>query len=255
MPLSHRWQPPVIDVESILKEFFDSHSNLPYSIRVAPSRLLDAGNGVISKGVIPKHRFVSFYPGFYCPPPPIYSVGSASGDFCIRQGEVLENLSAYRINCINNGGILDSSGYPRSSLPFSDGDIINHPPKGKSPNVFPIDFSWKKLITSSKQWSKSSQDLLLKYKNETNKLGQGLWYVDGTSLEPVYLSPEINHPDAGIVIVSLTDIKDDTELLMDYLFNTDSEVPFWYTPVDYSKIQLLPSDNHHPSSNQNVPLR
>lgn len=236
LPLSHRWQPPVIDIEPILKEFFDSRSHLPYSIQVSRSRLLDAGNGVISKGVIPKHQFVSFYPGFYFPPPPIYSIGSSSGDFCIRQGEVFENVSAYRISCSSNGGFLDSSGYPRSSLPFSDGDIINHPPKGKSPNVFPVDFSWKRLIATSKQWSKASQELLLEYKNETNKLGEGLWYVDGTSLEPVYLTPEIFHPDAGIVIVSLAEIQDDSELLMDYRFNPNTEIPFWYTPVDYSKI-------------------
>lgn len=152
-----RPQPPSINIELCIKDFFDNYvlnqSESQFRVVIDKSRLCNAGNGVMVHGYVPKHHIVSFYPGYYKPPPPTYSIISPSGDTCVKPGEVESVQSIYRISCPTVGGTIDATNYPRPSLPFCVGDIINHPPSGTIPNVYPLDFSWKSVLEASKQWS------------------------------------------------------------------------------------------------------
>lgn len=206
---------------------------LSFSIKIEPSRLLNAGNGVILSGQITKHQLVSFYPGFYTPPPPLHAIINASGETCIKGGEVISGDSIYKISCPTVGGSIDATDYSRPSFPYAVGDIINHPPQGVKPNVFPVDFAWAEVLKASESWRPESRQRLHQYMKHMNQFANGLWYIDPNTFEPIYVSAcQDKHPRAGIVIVSLTDIEDNQELLMDYRFNRAGPLPPWYKPVD-----------------------
>lgn len=85
----------------------------------------------------------------------------------------------------------------------------------------------------------------MQYRQEVNRVGAGLWYVDGTSLEPVYVPNANAIADTGIVIVSLRDIEDNAELFMDYQFNLKAGVPDWYSPVNYNLVRESSQGNKH----------
>lgn len=227
-------QHPKVDLELCARAFFSDNSN--FSVAVEKSRIIDAGKGVIASGRIPKHSIVSFYPGFYYPPPPTAAIMSSSGDNCLKASEISSVQSIYRISCPQVGGSLDSTTFARSNLPsFCDGDIVNHPPSGAKPNVFPVDFSWNALVNSSQGWDSRSRERLSEYAQSVNRIGEGIWYVDGATFEPIYYPTDGGKlPCAGIALVTLSDVEDGSELLMDYQFDLDGEVPEWYTPVDYS---------------------
>lgn len=226
-----------VKIENCLKEFFDSVAiQGRYSVHVSSSSLLNAGNGVFSGGKIRKHQLVSFYPGFYFPPPPLHSIMTSTGENCVKASEIATVNSIYRITCPTKGGALDSTSFPRPSLPFCCGDIVNHPPRGKLPNVFPLDFSWKDVWNDSESWSIESRIALKRYMTEVNKLGKGIWYIDGEALEPIYLPSSDQCSDIGIAIISICDIDDNAELFMDYKFNPKEPAPPWYFPLNYNKI-------------------
>jgi len=246
---------PTVNILQCAKTYFEQYENPSFTTEVISSNLLGAGQGVIAHGTIPKHQLVCFYPGYYSPPPPVWSVTSATGDACIRVGNLTMIESIYRI-CCHGGGTIDSTGFPRSQLPpYCHGDIVNHPNKGMKPNVFPVDFYWEDILSHAEQhWSSenNSKQQVMKYAQSINQIEkESIWYIDGSTLEPIPLSSYTKLP-AGIALISLETIPDGTELLMDYRFNEDDVLPDWYTPVSYdiatpasSPVETDHDDHHH----------
>lgn len=228
---------PTFNFLDCSKSFFENYHNLPFQTEVTTSKIFGAGNGVITHGTIPKLQIVNFYPGFYYPPPPPLSIMAATGDTCIRPGDVSSIDSAYRICCGNVGGAIDSTNYDRSTttaLSYCHGDIVNHPPQGYRPNVFPIDFLWKDILQESVSWTDEGRQRVIDYATKSNAIGKGIWYIDGGTFEVIPLSA-YRHMPAGIAIVSMEEIPAGSELLMDYQYEINEKTPSWYTPVKYTK--------------------
>lgn len=207
-----------------------------------------SGNGVFISGGVKKHQIVSLYPGTFEPPPPPLAVVAPDGDHCISPDELsLRNTSEYRIHCNSCGGYIDAAKAVKGVdtkfgsivAQFVVGHMINHPPKGVKPNVFPVDFYWHEFLDYAKKSVTPDQMQQLQHLadnlNSINCSDGNVWYVDPVTLEPVPLTAKCS-PMVGIAILARDNIESSsnaTELWMDYKFNPKSKLPSWYAPVDY----------------------
>lgn len=226
-----------------------NHCALDFTTFVKKSTANNSGDGVFISGVVKKHQLVSLYPGVYEPPPPALAVLSADGEHCISPDDLsLRSESCYRIHCNSCGGYLDAaksakgfdSKFSSIIAPYVVGHMINHPPKGVKPNVFPVDFYWTEFLDHVRCTVRpddlSQAEVFVDSINNIDSSSGGVWYVDPVTLEAVPLTANCS-PKVGIAIVATDDIKcnatEGTELWMDYRFNMKGTVPAWYSPVNY----------------------
>lgn len=234
-------------------------SSLSFSLEVKQSSVPNAGKGVYAaNGLINKFSVVCLYPGVYYPPPPAFSLFSFDNEFsCLKPNDLLAMMNqqqnpaenAYVMHCNNSGGSIDAE----NINPADDGDqirvghLINHPPKGIKPNVFPFDFIWEENLKNFKDLTsldlnqesvtKYDEKWLIEVENEAtrelNPIGEGIWFIDPSTLEIKYLSPYCaSH--AGVAIVASRDILAGEELFIDYRYEMSKNFipPDWYYPVD-----------------------
>jgi hypothetical protein len=189
----------------------------------------DSGNGLFAKSFIPKGTLISFYPGAYYPPLPLWTVGLPDGLIAtdLRPTGRGRFEDAYRIYH-SNGGYFD--GLKGVSSPIALAHLINHPPRIFSPNVVSIDFLWKSLCKST--------GLSLNHPtiHTLNQLAVGTdWFLDPITEEIVKIKESPNYPLAGIVFVSSKDIQPGQELFYDYRYDVKVYKPDWYEPVEEKK--------------------
>lgn len=225
-----------------------SNYRLDFSPIVKKSSAQSSGNGVYVSGPVGKHQFVSLYPGFYEPPPPALAVLSSDGEYCVSPDDLsLRSSSSYRIHCNSCGGYLDAAKFvkgidPKFSsvvAPYVLGHMVNHPPKGVKPNVFPVDFYWKEFMDHAKRTVHSDNiQYVEQFVNQMNPIdsdSEDVWYVDPATLEAVPLTADCA-PRVGMALVAVDAIEgstEGTELWMDYRFDMRGDVPCWYHAVDY----------------------
>lgn len=94
--------------------------------------------------------------------------------------------------------------------PFAICNYINHPPKGKKPNVFGYTYCFDK--------KKFPQELLPYIPHKFKQKPK--WYFGETA----------NY--RTVVFVSTSHIEPGDELFLDYRFNPKFDYPDWYHPVD-----------------------
>lgn len=209
-----------------------------FQLAVRPSKIFNAGRGVICQGSVKAGSLVGFYPGPYYPPPPLYSVVNADGDICLPSKSIFKMINvhervnaSYQIHCNRNGGYMDALTYdyenPQASS-YAVGHLINHPPASKLPNVRMVDFKWGNVHDSSQDDENGS---IWNTIQAMNPIADGVWFIDSSTGKPVFMSPNCA-PLVGLAIIATNDIQNEEELFLDYAYDeSDDNLPDWYNPV------------------------
>jgi hypothetical protein len=197
-------------------------SQLGFSVQVRESSVKGAGDGVWLNGRAQKGSIVAIYPGI------VYSPVD------LRSKSILEKLypdDYHFLYCRYDGVLIDGRSALQTqdnehlsktklfSHPFGVGHMLNHPPKGTSPNVVAL-----ACDIPSKQFSKIGGtfplDLLDCLPNR---------YHTAPSLLKGTYSPAVM---MRTVVMMANRSLEDEELFLDYRFSPKVERPEWYTPVD-----------------------
>ena len=210
-------------------------------VEVVASKVLNAGLGVFTKQRILKDSLVTFYPGIYFPPPPLWVVASPDGEPALNLNSHMKNN--YIIHCNSCGGFIDGFDEGRLGTNWRDsramGHLINHPPKGSLPSVFCLDFQWDHIISLVKQRIARSQNCEIK--DFAAQLAERVGLINSLpKCGPWYYDPAKGVVDftkncnsvVGIAFFSLVDISIGDEIYFDYKFESgDRNIPDWYHPV------------------------
>eukprot|EP00930_Biecheleria_cincta_P013674 TRINITY_DN12077_c0_g1_i1.p1 TRINITY_DN12077_c0_g1~~TRINITY_DN12077_c0_g1_i1.p1 ORF type:complete len:293 (+),score=23.48 TRINITY_DN12077_c0_g1_i1:75-953(+) len=178
-----------------------------FSVRCAPSRLADGGDGIFAVGTIPKGRVVTLYAGtcvsqwdsiFYGIVKTLLPWAGTGSDYMLRQADqsVLDGSMYTALAQRSERGYVS---------PSSCGQLINHAGAGMVPNVAP----------------------LTTYMSPNNAFARfpvhSLWgWLSGK-------------PAVVTLMVSLVEIHDGEEMFWDYDYGGSPEdYPAWYTPCGTS---------------------
>jgi hypothetical protein len=206
------------------------HKHAGIGVDIRSSTIPNSGNGLFAKAAIPKGSVVTLYPGIYYPPLPTWLVSLPDGNIAVDlrpQNDQPDFSSVYKINCVK-GGFIEAKDYISSNIALAH--LINHPPKGKRPNVITYEFFWEDF---AKEMKFPNQNLL----DRISCIREGVpWYVDPNSEEIVTMTKHCSST-VGMAFVASADIAKDEEIFFDYKFQDVDDLPLWYYAVE--SIQLL----------------
>jgi len=210
-----------------------------FSLRVVSSTISGGGLGVfLSSGdaAVPGGTVIALYAGVFIPVVPSAARAAAQGEAVVdvlhmaklwgHYGTVdvslsdvsFEEASQYWLILKTNSGVMD--GYrPRDRVcrgvlagdgAYSVGQLINHPPRGTSPNV-----DWQEFLWMEDGGLSPEEEARL----AANRCHQGLWYLDPVTFEAVHMPDPrgcLGYPVPGVAIVTQRAIMPGEELFMDY---------------------------------------
>ena len=188
-----------------------------------------AGLGVFnSNQCILPHTLLTLYPGPYVPAPPhvSLSVSDEGESILLVQPPVDPSYLMYS----DYGGYFDAKEASLTAASF--GHLINHS-SGTCPNVDVLHFKWKEVLSSSLHQAWEEDVMICNYLPPADVD----WYFDSHANTTV----QFPSPDQseywwllnGVAIVSISPIRKDEELLLDYQLALNEETPSWYRPAVY----------------------
>jgi len=207
---------------------------------VKESTVEGAGSGAFVRGNVAAGTVVALYPGKVFMPFQMKRLADAK----FRAGHPGSNSPAEKLheqifgfpNEPNpyatqriDGVVLVSNDGSTSTKPnyFACGHMINHPPKGCTPNVVACPFDFRNSFVESQV--QTGQDSFKAY--IPNKL------IKKDEITPSWwwwmMDRELYVP--SMVYITSRDLMDGEELFLNYRFNPNLKTPKWYSPVDVAE--------------------